>query len=329
MCRRPVFWLPDQRSPRPSQTRRPSGNVEVRSPVTAAGPRRIRTGFPKTVSYVTRTVPRWSGWAPQDRGSRPATSDLLRQLRVGVLRGAAGAHRGGGDDRGGNAQDLPDAPSAVGATRVRPLDRPTPARVVDLHREKAWPFVVWAAVSRRLRVDVELLLANRAASTSRWCGTASTPARSSGRSQWVKSSVGAPTRYARSLATACRCCARGLARGLDELSDADLAAFRAEAEAAPHLSESARTRARTRLFAVGQICFQLGSASAPPRRGVAEARAGAGPKPGTARRGCCARAGRVGGPRDLSHPVPPRRHRRPAGVLRNSVVCSKVLLRGA
>ncbi len=46
-------------------------------------------------------------------------------------------------------------------------------------------------------------------------------------------------------------------KGLDELSDADLAAFRPVVEAAPHLSESARTRARIRLFAVGQICFQL------------------------------------------------------------------------
>jgi integrase len=53
--------------------------------------------------------------------------------------------------------------------------------------------------------------------------------------------------------------------------DDDLARFRAEVEAAPHLSESARAKARSRLFAVGQICFQLGLASRPPRRGVAEA----------------------------------------------------------
>ncbi len=39
------------------------------------------------------------------------------------------------------------------------MARPTQARVTDLHRDKAWPFVMWTAVSGRLRVDVELLLA--------------------------------------------------------------------------------------------------------------------------------------------------------------------------
>lgn len=39
------------------------------------------------------------------------------------------------------------------------LARPTPARVADLHRDKAWPLIVWAAVSGRLRADAELLLA--------------------------------------------------------------------------------------------------------------------------------------------------------------------------
>ena len=36
---------------------------------------------------------------------------------------------------------------------------PTPARLADLHRLKAWPFVSWCFVQRHLVPDVDLLLA--------------------------------------------------------------------------------------------------------------------------------------------------------------------------
>jgi integrase len=39
------------------------------------------------------------------------------------------------------------------------MARPTPARLTDLHRHKAWPLLTWAAVDRRVSVDLELLLA--------------------------------------------------------------------------------------------------------------------------------------------------------------------------
>jgi hypothetical protein len=39
------------------------------------------------------------------------------------------------------------------------MTRPTPARLADLHRADAWPFVVWCFVAGHLRPDAELLLA--------------------------------------------------------------------------------------------------------------------------------------------------------------------------
>ncbi|WP_142391466.1 hypothetical protein [Mycobacterium sp. ENV421] len=39
------------------------------------------------------------------------------------------------------------------------MRRPTAARLMDLHRLKAWPFVSWCFVHRHLVPDVELLLA--------------------------------------------------------------------------------------------------------------------------------------------------------------------------
>lgn len=38
-------------------------------------------------------------------------------------------------------------------------ERPTAARLLDLHRLKAWPFLTWLIIDRRVRVDLELLLA--------------------------------------------------------------------------------------------------------------------------------------------------------------------------
>lgn len=150
------------------------------------------------------------------------------------------------------------------------LARPTPARVSDLHREKAWPFVVWAAVAGRLGVDAELLLAkpggvdlsvvwdrlhpgdiDRAVAVGRELG-------------WSANWIRQVARHA--LPVVCT----WAGKDLGELGDEDLAGFRAEVERAAHLSESARTKARTRLSAVGQICFQLGLATRPPRRGAAE-----------------------------------------------------------
>jgi integrase len=150
------------------------------------------------------------------------------------------------------------------------MHRPTPARVADLHRMKAWPFVVWAAVAGQLRVDAELLLAKpggvdlsvvwdrlhpgeieRAEAVGRGLG-------------WSDNWVRQVARH--SLPVVCT----WAAKGLDHLSDDDLDGFRIEVEAGASLTESARAKARSRLFAVAQICFQLGSAAAPPRRSVTE-----------------------------------------------------------
>ena len=38
-------------------------------------------------------------------------------------------------------------------------ERSTPTRLVDLHRLKAWPWLTWLVIDRRVRADLELLLA--------------------------------------------------------------------------------------------------------------------------------------------------------------------------
>jgi integrase len=150
------------------------------------------------------------------------------------------------------------------------LARATPSRVADLHRDKAWPFVVWAAVAGYLRVDVELLLTKPGGVDLSVVWERLRPGEIE-RAEAVGRELGWSANWVRQVArhTMPVVCTWA-AKGLDGLDDDDLAGFRAEIERAAHLSESARTKARTRLFAVGQICFQLGLATRPPRRGVAE-----------------------------------------------------------
>lgn len=152
------------------------------------------------------------------------------------------------------------------------LERPTPARVIDLHRDSAWPFVVWAAVSGRLRLDVELLLSKPGGVDLSVVWERLHPGEIE-RAEAVGRELGWSANWRRqvarhSLPVVCT----WAATSIDALSEGDLAGFRAEVEASAHLSASARAKAQSRLFAVGQICFQLGSVPAPPRRGVEPAR---------------------------------------------------------
>lgn len=151
------------------------------------------------------------------------------------------------------------------------LARPTPARVADVHRDEAWPFVVWATVTGRLQVDAELLLAKPGGVDLSAVWDRFHPGEID-RAEAVGGEIGWSANWIRQVARHCLpvvCTWAG--KGLDDLGDEDLAGFRAEVERAAHLSESARTKAITRLFAVHQIGFQLGLAPRPPRRGVAEA----------------------------------------------------------
>lgn len=150
------------------------------------------------------------------------------------------------------------------------LARPTPARVADLHRDKAWPLIVWAAVSGRLRADAELLLAKPGGVDLSPVWDRLHPGDIE-RAEAVCCDLGWSANWARQVArhnlpVVCTWAGKTLL----QLDDADLEGFRAEVERSAYLSESARYRARTRLFAVGQICYQLGLARRPPRRGVTE-----------------------------------------------------------
>jgi integrase len=146
------------------------------------------------------------------------------------------------------------------------MTRATPARLLDLHRADAWPFVVWCFVAGHLRPDAELLLAKPGGVelASVWeaahPGDAARVAQVGQRLGWSANWTRQVCRH--TLPVVCLTADKTL----DELTDDDLVRFARDVEQAAHLSASARLHAPKRLFAIWQACWELGIATVPPRR---------------------------------------------------------------
>ena len=146
------------------------------------------------------------------------------------------------------------------------MRRPTPARLTDLHRLKAWPFVSWCFVQRHLVADVELLLAKPAGcglpvewaehEPDNLAAVAEAAAVLGWSSNWQRQ-VGL-------LAASTICLHVG--KLVRQLTEDDFAAVLAQLDGSAALSASARHHARTRLFGLQQACYQLGSLTTPPRQ---------------------------------------------------------------
>jgi integrase len=147
------------------------------------------------------------------------------------------------------------------------MRRPTPARLVDLHRADAWPFASWCFVQRHLVADLELLLAKPGGVglPATWAArypddvTALTEA---GRVlRWSANW----TRQVALLAASTVCVHLG--KRVAQLTDGDFTDVLGQLDTLGCVSASAREHAQRRLFALRQACYQLGLLAAPPRRG--------------------------------------------------------------
>jgi integrase len=146
------------------------------------------------------------------------------------------------------------------------MSQPTPTRLRDLHRCKAWPFLSWCLVEGHVHADLELLLAKPGGVRlpEVWCARHPDDvavAAEAGRllgwsSNW--------TRQVTTLTLPILCLWAG--KPLDAINDGDLDAILAELEQAAHVSASARYHASTRLFALSQACFQLRLLDRPRRQ---------------------------------------------------------------
>lgn len=145
------------------------------------------------------------------------------------------------------------------------LARPTPARVADLRRTGAWPFLCWCFVEGHLRPDLDLLVAKTpgdlyadwAARHPEDVGRVAEVARRFG---WSKNWTADVTRGGLALL--------GLWAGksLAELDDADFSGFTAALAASPSAGRDCRGHNQARLFSLHQACYELGICETPPRK---------------------------------------------------------------
>jgi integrase len=146
------------------------------------------------------------------------------------------------------------------------MRRSTPARLADLHRLKAWPFLSWCIEHRHLVPDVELLLAKPGG-----CGLPAEWAAHDPASQAAVAEaavmLGWSSNWRRQvglLAASTICLHTG--KHIRQLGADDFTAVLGQLDELTAVSPSARHHARTRLFGLQQACYQLGSLTAPPRQ---------------------------------------------------------------
>ncbi len=144
------------------------------------------------------------------------------------------------------------------------MTRPTSARLVDLHRLKAWPFFTWLVVEGRLQPDLELLLAKPGGVDLGACWSAVHREEVDRFHEIAKRLRWSPN-WARQVirhTAPVLCLWRG--KALRELSDDDFDRVASAAERAA-VRVSTRARFAARCLALRQLCFQAGTVERPPR----------------------------------------------------------------
>jgi site-specific recombinase XerD len=146
------------------------------------------------------------------------------------------------------------------------MRRPTPARLVDLRRSGAWPFVTWLFVEGRLQPDLDLLLAKLPGDLFRsWQQRhphdVARLREAAKRLEWSAN-------WTRDVTAGLSLVGLWAQATLDELDDDVLAAFATAIEAAPAASATARAHNHARLLSLHQACYQLRICQRPPRKRI-------------------------------------------------------------
>ncbi len=143
------------------------------------------------------------------------------------------------------------------------MTRPTPARLVDVRRTNAWPFLSWCFATGRIRADVDLLAAkSNGAHFATWCRMHPADverAAAAGRELgWADSWVHQVCETTLALV------AMTSGATLDMLTDEDFAAVVRDLDEASTVTANHRKVLRGRIRALRLVCFQLGVLNQPP-----------------------------------------------------------------
>lgn len=144
------------------------------------------------------------------------------------------------------------------------MGRPTSARLIDLHRLKAWPFFTWLVLEGRIHPDLELLLSKPGGVDLPACWTA-VHREDVDRLQEIAQRLRWSRNWSRQVIrhTAPVLCL-WLGKAPRELSDEDFDQAAAEAGRLA-VRDSTRLRFVKRCLAFRQLCFQAGTLQRPPR----------------------------------------------------------------
>jgi integrase len=144
------------------------------------------------------------------------------------------------------------------------MARPTAARLADMHRLKAWPFLTWLFVDGRLQPDLELMLAKPGGvELGLWWNLAHLD--EVAQAQRVATRLGWSANWTRQVLRHCApVMCLWLRKTLSGLTDGD---FDTVAEVADRIDVPVSTRDRFagRCLALRQLCFQDGIVDQPPR----------------------------------------------------------------
>lgn len=147
------------------------------------------------------------------------------------------------------------------------MARPTTARLADLRRAGAWPFLCWCFLEGHVRPDLDLLLAKTpgglyAAWAQRHPDSVAAVAEVAERFGWSSNWTRDVT--AGGLALLCL----WADKNIWALNGADFAGFAAALAAAPSATASARGHNQARLHSLHQACYELRICSTIPRRAM-------------------------------------------------------------
>ncbi len=145
------------------------------------------------------------------------------------------------------------------------MARPTPARLADLKRTGAWPFLTWCFVEGHLRPDLDLLVAKNPGDlyqewTSRHPHDVARIVGVAEQFGWSSTWTTDVSRAGLSLL----CLTAG--KTLDELTDDDFDDFARSLAEAPSAGQHTWTHNSARVFSLHQACYELRLCQRPPRQ---------------------------------------------------------------
>jgi integrase len=144
------------------------------------------------------------------------------------------------------------------------MGRPTPARLADLRRSRAWSFVSWCFLEGHLRPDLDLMVAKTPGDL--YVGWAARHGSDVARLRAVAALFGWSINWTNGLIAGMAMICLWAAKTLDELGDADFDAFVAALDDCRSAGRDARGHNSARAYSLHQACYELGICERTPRK---------------------------------------------------------------